>query len=131
MCHGSLLVILDLVKLRAFAEAASYGRSATFVPHFDGFAPMKSSSVPPWRMSLKSMYRLGVGFSVEACALHIDVAVAVVLATTVNVLPLPTFTVALSNSGVPMTKRPPTGSTIKTECRYDIPCRHLAHILVA
>ncbi|MDY4806050.1 MAG: hypothetical protein SO296_09515 [Prevotella sp.] len=32
----------------------NYGRHAVVVAHFDGFGPITSSSVPPWRISLKS-----------------------------------------------------------------------------
>ena len=41
----------------------SYGRHAGAAPHFDGFGPITSSSVPPWRMSLKSMYEFFISCS--------------------------------------------------------------------
>ena len=80
----------------------SYGRSAVRVPHFDGWLPICSSRVPPFMMSLYMMYDLlyGLPFSFADCTYMFSLLLF--LQTMLKVLPLPTFSSALSKIGLPM-----------------------------
>ena len=79
------------------------------MPHLDGWLPIWISRVPPFMMSLYIMYDLvyGLPFSLTDCTYMFSLLLS--LQMMLKVLPLPTFTDALSKIGLPMMYLPPAG----------------------
>ena len=79
------------------------------MPHLDGWLPICISRVPPFMMSLYMMYDLVYGLQLSLMCWIYMFSLLLSLQMMLKVLPLPTFTDALSKIGLPMIYLPPAG----------------------